>query len=463
MAVKTEKELSGNIRTLWLKALSAIELHNYGYAISLLQAVLKDAPEFIEARKLLRKAERSVAKGKKRLFSGLAVASLKGGSLVKKDPKAAMERAEKLLESDPYNVQANHLLKDAAVAAGMSEVAAFALETIAEGNPGNVKVLHELGDFYSGCGESERAVAIYNRITEINPADLMAIKKGKDAAARATMRSGGWETAKDYRDLIRDKEQAMSLEQQGRVVKSEEMIDQQINELYKRAEKEPDNLDVARRIANLFEQKEEVDSALWWYDKASDLTGRTDGVLERKVSDLQLRVLDGRIRQYEEYLSNVGPDEPGRKEYVDGLEQLKKQRIESQVAASRKHVEGNPTDLILRYELGEQLLLAGQHTQAIPELQKARQNPNVRIKAMNLLAQCYHGKGMLDFAVRTFQEAIRELPMMDGLKKELLYKLGTVQEEMGNAEASLECMKQIYDVDYGYRDVAHRVESSYRQ
>ena len=33
---------------------------------------------------------------------------------------------------------------------------------------------------------------------------------------------------------------------------------------------------------------------------------------------------------------------------------------------------------------------------------------------------------------------------MDDLKKELLYKLGIVHEEMGNAEESLECMKQIY-------------------
>ena len=32
---------------------------------------------------------------------------------------------------------------------------------------------------------------------------------------------------------------------------------------------------------------------------------------------------------------------------------------------------------------------------------------------------------------------------------------------MGNAEKSVDCMKQIYEVDYGYRDVAQRVESSY--
>jgi len=32
---------------------------------------------------------------------------------------------------------------------------------------------------------------------------------------------------------------------------------------------------------------------------------------------------------------------------------------------------------------------------------------------------------------------------------------------MGNREKSLACMKQIYEADYGYKDVAMRVESSY--
>jgi len=32
---------------------------------------------------------------------------------------------------------------------------------------------------------------------------------------------------------------------------------------------------------------------------------------------------------------------------------------------------------------------------------------------------------------------------------------------MGHAEKSLDCMKEIYEVDYGYLDVAARVEASY--
>ena len=50
---------------------------------------------------------------------------------------------------------------------------------------------------------------------------------------------------------------------------------------------------------------------------------------------------------------------------------------------------------------------------------------------------------------------------MDATKKEIVYNLGLVYERMGEQEKSVACMKQIYEVDYGYKDVAKRVESSY--
>ena len=86
MPIKTEKELSDNARALWLKALSAIELRNYGYAISLIQAMSERTPDFLEGRKRLRKAEIAATKGKKSFLSGLSTASMKGAGMVKKDP-----------------------------------------------------------------------------------------------------------------------------------------------------------------------------------------------------------------------------------------------------------------------------------------------------------------------------------------------------------------------------------------
>ena len=124
MAVKTEKELSEQLRSHWLKAVAAIELRNFGYAISLLQGILKQEPEFLTGRQLLRRAEVTKQKSeKKALFniSTAAISIMKAQRELKKDPKRAVAMIEKILEDEPYNRQANLLLKQAAVGAGWPE------------------------------------------------------------------------------------------------------------------------------------------------------------------------------------------------------------------------------------------------------------------------------------------------------------------------------------------------------
>ena len=68
---------------------------------------------------------------------------------------------------------------------------------------------------------------------------------------------------------------------------------------------------------------------------------------------------------------------------------------------------------------------------------------------------------MLELAAKQLEEADREISSMDAMKKDIVYNLGLVYEEMGETEKSLAEMKKIYEADYGFRDVATRVESSY--
>src|ERR1043166_5009301 len=130
MPIKTEKELSESLRALWLKAVSAIELRNFGYAISLLQEILKQEPEFLTGRQLLRRAEVTKTKSAKKSFFNISTAPIgvmKAQREIKRDPKRAVEILEEVLEGEPYNRQANLLLKEAALAAGWPEIAVFSL------------------------------------------------------------------------------------------------------------------------------------------------------------------------------------------------------------------------------------------------------------------------------------------------------------------------------------------------
>ena len=65
--------------------------------------------------------------------------------------------------------------------------------------------------------------------------------------------------------------------------------------------------------------------------------------------------------------------------------------------------------------------------------------------------------------MKQFEDAAKEILTMDATKKEIVYNLGIVYQKMGEREKYLNCMKQIYEADYGFKDVAERVESSYGQ
>jgi tetratricopeptide (TPR) repeat protein len=304
-------------------------------------------------------------------------------------------------------------------------------------------------------------VEIFRRILRESPNDLAAVKGEKDAEAAASMKRGGWEKEETtYRDLIKDKDQAVALEQQSRVVRSDEMIENLLAELHAKADSEPGGVDTARRIAELYEQKDDLESAANWFTYAAALTNNSDTALVRKASDLQIRQFDIAIASRQEFIqANPGTDEA--EAYALELESLHLQRAELELHAARARVDQNPTDLSLRFELAEILVRLQSWQEAIPELQKARQNPNVRIRAMCLLGQCFTARAMFDLAAKTLSDAASELTAMDAVKKDVIYNLGLVYEKMGEPAKSIECMKQIYEVDYGYRDVAPRVEGSY--
>ncbi|HEV2095155.1 MAG TPA: tetratricopeptide repeat protein [Chthoniobacterales bacterium] len=462
--MKTEKELGEAQRAHWLKAVAAVELRNFGYAISLLQGVLKHEPEFLTGRQLMRRAAVTRWKASKKSFFKLPTAPLalmKAQRELKKDPKRAVEMIEDVLEEQPYNRQANLLLKEAAVTAGWPEIGVFALQTLLEENSRDTKILHGLGRLYHDLGESEKEVGIYNRISEIDPVDSEAVRRGKDASARASMKTGGWTQAESYRDLIKDKEAAVALEQQGRMQLTGESLEQQIAETYARHQAEPKSVDYARQLANLYERKDDFENAVAWYRYAAELTQNSDAGLVRKVSDLKLKQAAREIAEHEDFIAQYGLEHSESAGRAAALQAAKKQRAEMLIADARKRVDRNPTDLQVRFELGEQLLNAGRLREALPELQRARQNPNARLRAMNLLGRCYRELGMYDLAAKQLEEAAREIISMDAMKKEIVYSLGLVYEQMGDEAKSIACMKQIYEADYGYRDVAARVESSY--
>lgn len=456
--VVTEQDLDPKLRALYLKGVSAMELRNWGYVISLYQAVLKQEPRFLDCRRQLRMAAVKQQAGKK-AFGTESVRAMALQREARKNPAEAMVSVEKdVLATDPFNAQGNQILFETAMACGLPLTAGFALETLTEGHPDNTKYWHQLGEFYYNQAQYEKAAEVYGKIRKKDPADLIAIKMEKDATARQSMKSQKWEGG-SFQDLIHNKDEAKKLEQANRAGMTRDLLEQRLAQLLGEYAANQNNLNVVKQVADCYEQLEDFGNALTYYDWAFQLSSN-DPSLERKTGELRERVQAQYLKDLKTWIAE-NPDHPEFEEQKARLASMEGELSSGLIDEARKRVERNPTDMQLRYELGQRLFGAEQYRDAIQHLQMAKRSPNLRIKVMNMLGQCYAKLKMQDLAAQQFEEAVSEITGMDETKKELLYNIGLLYEEMENKEKSLDALKQIYAADYGYRDVAERVERSY--
>jgi tetratricopeptide (TPR) repeat protein len=268
------------------------------------------------------------------------------------------------------------------------------------------------------------------------------------------MAEGGYDALADgtgsYRDILANKEEAVSLEQERREVKSDDVAGRLIRDYEARVAQEPRNLKLLRSIAELYAQKREFGRALEYCERISK-EGGNEPAFERFKAEIIDRKFEHELAQ----LDPQAPDYPSRKDAITA------ERDAFRIAECKSRADRYPTDLQIRFELGELYFQAGRISEAIQEFQKAQAYPSRKVQSLGYLGQCFARRGMNDLAVRTLQNAIKEKPSLDDEKKELVYNLGSVLEKMGRKEEAIEQFKQIYEVDIGYRDVGTKVDAYY--
>ncbi len=459
----TENELAPQQKNLWLKGVSAFQLKNFDYAISLILTVVQTSPEFLDGRKLLRRAESEKFKSQKKGFfgggGGMSLGFKSGGNL-KKDPiEAIAELEENVFQKDPYNVNGNQALYDYAMRAAKNDLAAFALETIREGHPENTKNMHRLAEHYMAFDQPQTASEVYRQIIKRDPTDMDAIKGEKDAAAKTSMKTQGWQEEGGFRKAMKNTDEAQQLENATRQGMTREQMEGLLSQFAVEYDRDPNNIAVVKKIADLYDRMEEPVSALSYYEWASTLNPG-DVTLQARVEQVRNRVADIQIHQMEAEIE-ADPTAPDLEEKREQIRAIKRQRVSTLLDEAKTKVERNPTDKQYRFDYATVLISAEMYREAIPELQQAKSNPHIRNKALLLLGRCFERLNMNDLALNAMLEAVKEIPAFNNEKKELLYELGLVYEKVGNKDEYLNCLKEIYNNDYGFRDVAKRVESSY--
>ena len=423
MAEKSISEISRDARMLFNKANEAAQRENLDYAITLYNQVLTKEPGFFDCRKALRAAQVQKAGaggGFLKKMWGSASSSpqvAKAKMAMSKNPAEALAIAEQILNGDPANTGAHRIIVEAAQSLDLPQTLVMSLDLLVKNSPKDKGLAIEFAQAVGlAGGDTSQAERILGDLLRATPNDGEVNQALKDLSARKTLDQGGYAALEggqgSYRDILKDKQEAVSLEQEKRVMKSEDVTERLIGEYEERMLTEPKNLKLVRQLAELYTQKKKFDRSLELYERIKNSEMGNDPSLERSVNDTIVRRFDYQLEQLD----------PAAQDYADQSAKIQTEKLEFQVTDCQKRVEKYPTDLAIRFEMGQLYFQMGKIKEAIPEFQKAQQNPNKHLAAMSLLAQCFAKGKMYDMAARKLQDAIKEKLIFRGhrIKEDLI-------------------------------------------
>ena len=433
---------------------------NPQYAVEVLSSILVRNPGCIEVRRSLRKAQKAMLGTKKGLFDGLtsALSSGKVAKAVEADPVAAIAAAEEALAKKPTDANSNKTLALAGLKLGFHELAAFAYEELATNEPSQVQHFVDLANAWIAGGEYDQSLAAADRGLKLFPGNGDLQEVVRKASVSKTMKKGNWEDKGDFQSKLKDKDEALRLDQASRTVTDSATALAQAAELAQKIQAAPDSLDLYREIVRMFLIAEDLDSAIAWLQRGRVTSqGKADTSLERQESDLIVTRFEKNSKLLREAVA------AGDVTAQANLDANEKELGEYRLKTAASLVERYPNDYAFRYELGTLLLGALRIEEAIQQLQYAQRNPKFRQPSLLAIGRAFILGGKFDLAVEQLTSAKAEIAMMNDLKKEVIYELGNAFDQMGKAKEAVDEYKIIYMADSGYRDVSTKINAFYER
>jgi tetratricopeptide (TPR) repeat protein len=443
---------------LYKKACDAVERANYDYAIELFREVLRQDPKYPDARIALRGTERRRIQEKGRSIVATLGAPVRGlltalkvafGRGTKK-----LESYEDYLEKSPSSFWGLSGAAAAAAKAGFVDEAVLIYRDALKIKPNDKGALRHIGDLLVKMGQHEEALKYLNRLAQMQPRNRELQREVRDLAATEHMTSHDMEGAKSFRDLIRDKDVAEELEQEGRMAVTMDDMGRQLKRELAELEEHPKNVNRILGVAKLYVDfghlKEAQELLRRKYKEIPD-----SFEIRERLGDVQLEAYRQAIRKAEAAVQANPADETAKAKKAE----LQKRYLAFAIKDFQWRLSQHPTDRELQFKLAMVQFEAGNYNESIAGFQVAAQDARYDVESRKMLGRAFMTKGQVDLALEQFEQAIRTHPQLDDQGKDLYYHQAEALEQANRTEEAAAIYKKIYSTDINFRDVAQKVDA----
>jgi tetratricopeptide (TPR) repeat protein len=433
---------------------------NLPYAIDMYRNACKLVPDALLFRQALRGVERrqfnnDPAKVGRFVGTKVQPIRLKARSSKSKGQWAnVLEICEEAFVHNPWDVATATDAAEAAENLGYKELAQWYLESVQAQAGNDAGFYRTMAHVYQLNENWQKAIACWERVKKIAPNDEDARRQINALSASATISRARLGEAID-KHATSGPEKALPSE-------AEDLKPNKLSpgeRLEKEIQERPDRVGPYLDLSELLRKKNQLDEAREALARGLKAIP-DDPVLLEAYADLQM----SRVQKAIESWKKRAQEDPKDDQAKAKLEQLTAKLRDYELAEFRRRVAQRPEDLNLRFELGLRLARAGQHGAAIAEFQQCRSSPALKVKALLQAGQSFEANGVPKLAERTYQEALKAVePEEQSLLNELHYRLGRVAEAVGNLDAAEEHYNEVAANDYGYLDVAQRLQNLNQQ
>jgi tetratricopeptide (TPR) repeat protein len=378
-----------------------------------------------------------------------------GGAKNKGRWSEALEHCEDAFANNPWDVHAAMIAAEAATGLGQHVLARWLMESVIAQAGEDAAYFRLLAQVYEHNQDWERSINCWEKVRKLAPQDDEAIRKIRGLQASATISRSGLEGA-----IHRASEGAAAEALQEDLDDLKRQAQTPEERLRKQIEDDPQRVGAYLELADLLKMGNKLDEA----EKILGLGIKAvpdENLLQEAYADIQIARLQRALGAWKRK-AREAPDDPTPRAK---LEQITAMLADYTVKEFRRRVERRPEDSTSRFQLASTLTKAARWDEAIAEFQKCRNDPAFKLQSLYQTGLCFEAKNLPKLAERSYQEALKSVDAASDqdLLNRLHYRLGRVAEAQGDLKAAEEHYNEVAAVDYGYEDVAQRLENLNRR
>ncbi|MBX3402357.1 MAG: tetratricopeptide repeat protein [Phycisphaeraceae bacterium] len=321
-------------------------------------------------------------------------------------------------------------------------------------------------DVFEKFQRFDKAVVVGEAAVKLDPTDGRLAQRVKNLSAESTMHRGGFDQAGQaggFRQNVRDASKQRQLEDQDRVVKTEETLERMIEQARTDHQAHPQDRPTILRLGNLLKERgriEDEQEAQQLYQAAFEATD------EYRFKELGEQIT---LNQARRRVGKLKAElEKGDESAREALKRARQELLAREIRMLEDQVRAYPTDLIKKFHLGRAYFATGRYDEAVALLQEAKADPKHRSQVLNYLGLSFlNMEGYTDEAIETLRQALSTHDThSDDVGTELRYglmlALGTRAREnndLADAEEAFKIAAGITIQNISYKDVRkHRDE-----